>query len=147
MIPRINCKQHKKDASILCCQVCKWGQCTEWEIILLRTPGNSFLNNLLLKFLFFDFFNKTTSCGHLSDFTLRIVFLGSCSITSLLKVLEFSLYFSVFLPSPKSLIPALSWQWLNIYACQRQCIPSSDLSLSPQWILSLKSFRPHHFKC
>ena len=75
--------------------------------ILLRTPGNSFLNNLL-KFLFFDFFNKITSCGHLSDFTLCIVLLGSCSMTSLLKVLEFSLYVSVFLPSPKSLIPALS---------------------------------------
>lgn len=72
--------------------------------ILRRTPGNSFLNNLLLKFLFFDFFNKITSCGHLSDSTLCIVFLGSCSITSLLlKVLEFSLYFPAFLPSPKSL--------------------------------------------
>lgn len=71
--------------------------------ILRRTPGNSFLNNLL-KFLFFDFFNKITSCGHLSDSTLCIVFLGSCSITSLLlKVLEFRLYFSAFLPSPKSL--------------------------------------------
>ena len=49
--------------------------------ILHGTPGNSFLNNRLLKFFFFDFSNKITSCGHLSDSTLCIVFLGSCSIT------------------------------------------------------------------
>jgi hypothetical protein len=73
--------------------------------ILRRTPGNSFLNIRLLKFFLFDFFNKITCCGHLSDSTLCIVFPGSCSITSLLlKVLEFSIYFSAFLSSPKSLL-------------------------------------------
>lgn len=70
-----------------------------------------------------DFWNMITSCGHLSDPTFVIVFLGPFSSLHFFSYEHFCRMQPLFLCSPFlcHILITLSWMWLAP-ACQKQCI-------------------------